>query len=132
MKRGDFTPGRSVYLFELRNFDRNGTIENRIKEVKIKSVGRKYVTVEFWGGMKFDMTKEFRQVTDYSPMYALYLTKDDIYKAIRRADDERKLLSAFNNLRIIRQMTDEDFNTLLAIVSKYLPEYRESGAHDGN
>lgn len=132
MKKEDFAPGQTVYLFEVRNFSRNDTIESRIKEVKIKSVGRKYVTVEFWGGMKFDMTKGFRQVTDYSPMYALYLTKDDIYKAIRRADDERKLWSAFNNSRIIHRMTDEDFNTLLAIVSKYLPEYGESGAHDGN
>ena len=86
MTKDDFYVGRSVYVLQVLNCRRK-PLEERITEVKVKTVGRKYIVVDFWGEMKFDISDNFRQVTQYSPNYRLYLTKEDIYQEQRRCND---------------------------------------------
>ena len=119
MTKEDFKVGQTVYLLQILNF-RNATIEERIKEVNVLSVGRKYITVDFWGQMKFDLTNGFREVTRYSPSYKLYLSKEQIFQEFHRYSMEQAVNSAFEWTRsITRKMSQEDLQTVLDIVNKY-------------
>ena len=78
----DFHVGQTVYLYHERNHCKGSTIEERIIETKVISVGRRYLAVNYWGRMEFDMTNNFRQKTIYSPEFVLYLSKEEIYLMI--------------------------------------------------
>ena len=73
MKLSDFQKGQTVYLYGgLRKSDIG------IHETTVISVGRKYVTVKFWGEMKFDATNNFKEVTQYTPHFTIHLTREEI------------------------------------------------------
>jgi hypothetical protein len=55
-------------------------ILNRLIPTTVKSVGKKYVTVDY-GNIKFDMTDECRQVTNYSADYELFESAKDAIDA---------------------------------------------------
>lgn len=121
MKKEDFKVGQTVCLLANRyeEFDFH-VIEKRIKEVKVLTVGRKYITTDFCGGMRFDITNDFRQDTPYTPTYTLYLSKVDILKEFKRketiAEINKKI--KYDN-RLLKRMTDDDLQTILNIIRKY-------------
>lgn len=122
MQKEDFKVGQTVYLLELRftEFDYH-RIERRIREVKVLCVGRKYITVDYCGGIRFDMTNEFREVTDYSPTYSLYLSKEEIQRELKRKAtiNEINTKIIYNN-SLLRRMTDDELQTMLTIIRKYV------------
>lgn len=120
MKKEDFRVGQTVYLLRINDIRRGSTIEERIREAKVVSVGRKYITVDFCGPMKFDVTNGFREVTIYSPTYNLYLSKEQIFQELHRQSMEQTVISAFGwPSGIVRKMSQEDLQTVLDIVNKY-------------
>lgn len=120
MKKEDFRVGQTVYLLRINDIRRGSTIEERIREAKVVSVGRKYITVDFCWPMKFDVTNGFREVTIYSPTYKLYLSKEQILQELHRRSMEQTVISAFDWSRdIVKKMSQEDLQTVLDIVNKY-------------
>lgn len=121
MKKEDFKVGQTVCLLSNRysEFEFH-VIEKRIMEVKVLTVGRKYITVDYCGGMRFDITNDFRQDAPYTPTYTLYLSKVDILKEFKRketiAEIHKKI--KYDN-RLLKRMTDDDLKTILNIIRKY-------------
>lgn len=72
--------GDKVYLKPINNRARYGN--EAIEEYIIKKIGRKYF--EVWDGIyefsstKFHLENDHRQVTDYSPDWELYFSKQEI------------------------------------------------------
>ena len=122
MKKEDFKVGQTVYLLaiEYERFEYR-VIERRIKEVTVLTVGKKYITVKFGGGgMRFDMTNEFREVTDYSPTYRLYLSKGDIQREFNRKETIKEIHEKIKyGGGLLKRMTEEDIQTILTIIRKY-------------
>lgn len=79
MHKNDFKVGQTVYL-KTRKFGMCWEYEE-IEEATIKTIGRKYITVAVspWREYQFDMEENFREKTDTSPTYDLYLSRQDIY-----------------------------------------------------
>lgn len=86
MKKEDFKVGQTVYLRLTGNAARGRTGDDLIREAKVVSVGRKYITVSpgYYGEVKFDSENNFREKTNYCVDHELFLTKQDI------ADDIEK------------------------------------------
>lgn len=120
MKKEDFKPGQTVYLLPIKytKYEYH-IIEKRIIETSVLSVGRKYITVGYLS-TKFDITNEFRESTNYSIEYILFLSKEDIRKHFKRRKMEERVNLAFcfpNH--IARKMTFDELQTVLDIVNKY-------------
>lgn len=117
MTKQDFHVGQTVYLYHERNHCNGSTVEERIIEAKVISVGRRYLAVDYWGKMEFDMNNGFRQKTIYSPEFALYLSKEEIYL----------MIETWNQRRIVRDKLGEYLNLLpleglqeiMATIDKY-------------
>ena len=123
MKKEDFKVGQTVYLLEQRftEFDYR-RIQGFIKEVKVLKVGKKYITVDFYGGLRFDIANEFREVTNYSPTYRLYLSKEDIQKEFQRKETIKEIQEKIRHSSgMLNRMTEEDLQTMLNIIRKYKP-----------
>lgn len=120
MKKEDFKPGQTVYLLPVRLLKWDYLrIEKQIREAKVVAVGRKYITVGN-AGIKFDITRDFCEVTNYSIEYKLYLSKEDIKNDIERRKMEERIATAFHfPNHITRKMTFEDLKTVFDIVKKY-------------
>ena len=120
MKKEDFKPGQTVYLLPVRMMKWEYLrIEKQIRETKVVSVGRKYITVEY-ANTKFDITNDFREVTNYSIEYKLYLSKEDIKNDIKRRQMEERISTAFHfPTYVTRKMTFDELETVFNIVKKY-------------
>lgn len=121
MKKENFKPGQTVYLLPVKYMAYEyRVIEKRIRETKVVSVGRKYITVEY-AKTKFDIENEFREVTNYSIEYKLFLSKKDIENAFKRNKMEERVQTAFHfpNLAV-RKMTFDELETICNIVNKYM------------
>lgn len=115
MKLSDFQKGQTVYLYGgLRKFDIG------IHETTVISVGRKYVTVKFWGEMKFDATNNFKEVTRYSPNFTLHLTREEIEEQLERSNKMEFVEKAFRwEHRLCEKMNDDDLDKIIEIINKY-------------
>lgn len=120
MKKEDFKPGQTVYLLPVRMMKWEYLrIEKQIRETKVVTVGRKYITVEYLN-TKFDITNDFREVTNYSIEYKLYLSKEDIKNDIKRRQMEERINTAFHfPNHVARKMTFDELETVFNIVKKY-------------
>ena len=120
MKKEDFKPGQTVYLIPVRMMKWEYLrIEKQIRETKVVTAGRKYITVEY-GNIKFDITNDFREVTNYSIEYKLYLSKEDIKNDIKRRQMEERINTAFHfPNHVARKMTFDELETVFNIVKKY-------------
>lgn len=121
MRKADFKKGQTVYLLPLRfagyEYHR---IEGLIKEAKVETVGRQYLTVEYYGRpIRFDLFRDFIEVTNCSPNYRLYLSKEDIRKEIERKAEKKLICDSFKWTGILDRMSDEDVQTIVDIVHKY-------------
>lgn len=85
MKKEDFKVGQTVYLRLTGNAARGRTGDDLIREAKVVSVGRKYITVSsgYYGEVKFDL-ENFREKTNSCIDYELFLTKQDIFDDIEK------------------------------------------------
>ena len=102
MCKTDFKKGNIVYLRIIKGSDRWRYLsdddkkhpERAIKEAKVITVGKKYITVlevgKIMGEIKFDISNNFCQSSNYSAEYELYLTKQD---AINQIEAEKMLQS---------------------------------------
>ena len=79
MEKSDFKVGQTVFL-KTRSYGMCWEQE-KIEEATVKTIGRKYITVETspYREYQFDIEGDFREKTDCSPTYELYLSKQDIY-----------------------------------------------------
>lgn len=120
MKKEDFKPGQTVYLIPVRMMKWDYLrIEKQIRETKVVSVGRKYITVEY-ANIKFDIANDFREVTQYAIEYKLYLSKEDIQKDLKRRQMEERISTAFHfPNHVARKMTFDELETVFNIVKKY-------------
>lgn len=121
MNKEDFKPGQTVYLLPVRFMPYEYlVIEKRIVETKVLSVGRKYITVEYLK-VKFDIENDFREVTNHSIAYKLFLSKEDIQNDFKRRKMEERIRTAFHfpNLAV-KKMTFDEVKTIFDIVNKYL------------
>lgn len=115
MKLSDFHKGQTVYLHG--GFDRH---DFKIHETTVTSVGRKYVTVRYLGGIKFDATKDFREVTQYTPHFTLHLTREEIEEQLERSKKREKVEQAFRwENRLCEKMSDDDLDKIIEIINKY-------------
>lgn len=72
--------GDTVYLLAVGNMHsrcKDKSIEDRIREVEVTKVGRKYITTN--NDCQFDKTDDYREKTVYTPDWEIYATKQDIY-----------------------------------------------------
>ena len=120
MKKEDFKPGQTVYLLPVRFMAYEyHVIEKRILETKVESVGRKYITVHY-GKTKFDISNDFREVTNYSIDYRLFLSKEAIMEDFKRRKMEERVQTAFHfPNHVARKMTFDELETVFNIVKKY-------------
>ena len=79
MHKNDFKVGPTVSL-KTRRFGMCWESEE-IEEATIKTIGRKYITVAVspYREYQFDIEENFREKSDTSPTYVLYLSRQDIY-----------------------------------------------------
>ena len=121
MKKEDFKPGQTVYLLPVRFMAYDYLrIEKQIIETTVLSVGRKYIKVNRCGWIRFDMTNDFREVTNYSIEYKLFLSKEDIRNDFKRRKMEERISTAFHfPNHVARKMTFEELETVHGIVTKY-------------
>lgn len=88
MKKEDFTKGQLVYLYVIggsneyrRLKSRNETdvpIDKRIIPTTVVNIGKRFITVDY-ANLKFDMTDDFKEYSNYSKDYELFLDKEYIY-----------------------------------------------------
>lgn len=121
MKKEDFKPGQTVYLLPVRLMAYDYLrIEKSIIETKVVSVGRKYITVECFGKIQFYINNDFREVTNYSVDYKLFLSKEAIMDYFRRRKMEERISTAFHfPNHVARKMTFDELQTVFDIVKKY-------------
>lgn len=104
MDRSDFKKGQEVFLRIIplssasRHIDAKIS-ENMIIPVKVKTVGKKYITVENnWGNdVKFDIEDDFKECTKYSSDYELYLSKEELLREIQVEELLRQIRQVTNN-----------------------------------
>ena len=121
MKKEDFKPGQTVYLLPVKFMAYDYLrIEKRIIETTVLSVGRKYIKVDYCGGIQFDINNDFNEVTNYSITYKLYLSKEDIKNDCKRRKMEVRISTAFQFPNYVtRKMTFDELETVFNIVKKY-------------
>jgi hypothetical protein len=111
--------GDKVYLKAVNNNARYDK-EVRIEEYEIKKIGRKYFEVwednKEWTTVKFNVENK-RQVTNYSPNWKLYFSKQEILDDEEKKSIERELSDVFrysssklslDQLRRIKTIIDEN------------------------
>lgn len=81
MTRNDFMVGQTVYLKTISSLYECWKNERFITGVVTK-VGRKYITVQDgpFREYRFNIANDFRQETQYSPEYQLFLSERSVYK----------------------------------------------------
>lgn len=97
MKKEDFHKGQKVWVYLIGDAARGKeSIEERIQEWKVVSVGRKYITARPKGrtgayfNEKFEIENDFQHVYTYgSANYILYLSKEDIFQGFLKVGDKR-------------------------------------------
>ena len=121
MRKADFKKGQTVYLLPIRYVGYEyHRIEGLIKEAKVTTVGRQYLTAEYYGRpIRFDIFHDFREVNNCTPNYRLYLSKEDIRKEIKRKEEKKLIYDSFKWHGILDRMSDEDVQIILDIVRKY-------------
>lgn len=118
MTKQDFHVGQTVYLYHERNHCKGSTVEERIIETKVISVGRRYLAVDYWGRMEFDMTNNFQQKTIYSPEFALYLSKEGIYLMIETENQRHVVRDKLG--RYLNLLSLEGLQEIMATLDKYV------------
>lgn len=116
MNKTDFHKGQKVYLYSLPSARYSNT-GPCIFERQVISVGSKYITVADANShiepIKFDIHDDFRQKTDYSPSYKLYLSEQDIYDDIERKQLFQEIKERFSFRNQYKLSTLKQISALL-------------------
>lgn len=126
MGKKDFHKGQTVWIYLVGNAARGiKTLEERIQEWEVVSVGRKYITCRdkncSWREAKFDIDNDFRHVYKYGTAdYILHLSKEDILNEIHKSTLISNILdTVMYSKSKIRKMSVEDLEVINEILSKY-------------
>ena len=129
MKKEDFYKGQTVWVYLMGNAARGRkTVEERIQEWEVISVGRKYITARQKDGCrweaKFDIENDFSHVYKFgSTDYELYLSKDEIYEQVKRSQRIRYIEQFCSwERRNLHRMSDEDLRVVVEVFKKYEQE----------
>ena len=104
-KKSDFSVGQTVYLRIIPHSNEWRRIkdkdlknpENHIIEATVLKIGNKYITVSItYRQLKFDVSDNFREVSEYSGNYELYLLKEDIINDIKKENMIQKIRKSFD------------------------------------
>ena len=126
MEKNDFHKGQTVWIYLVGNAARyTKTLEERIQEWKVVSVGRKYITCRdkncSWREAKFGIDDDFRHVYKYGTAdYILYLSKEDILNEIYKNTLISNIVNTvmYNRSRI-RKMSVDDLEVINDILKRY-------------
>ena len=126
MEKKDFNKGQTVWVYLVGNAARGTKIlEERIREWKVVSVGKKYITCRdkncSWREAKFDIEDDFRHVYRYGTAdYVLYLSKEDILNEIHKSTLISNIVNTvmYNRSRI-RKMSVDDLEVINDILKRY-------------
>ena len=122
MKKEDFYKGQTVYLLPVRLMVYDYlNIEKKIVETTVLSVGRRYITVRYLcDTIHFDTYNDFREATNYSVQYKLFLSKEDIQKDFKRRKMEDQIYAAIHYPKCVaKKMTFDELQTVFDIIKKY-------------
>lgn len=126
MEKKDFHKGQTVWIYLVGNAARGTkTLEERIQEWEVVSVGRKYITCRdnncSWREAKFDIENDFRHVYDRgTENYVLYLSKEDILNEIYKSTLISNIVdTVMHNKSTIRKMSVEDLEIINEILKKH-------------
>ena len=126
MEKNDFHKGQTVWIYLVGNAARyTKTLEERIQEWKVVSVGRKYITCRdkncSWREAKFDIDDDFRHVYKYGTAdYILYLSKEDILNEIYKNTLISNIVyTVMYNRSRIRKMSVDDLEVINDILKRY-------------
>ena len=126
MEKKDFHKGQTVWIYLVGNAASGiKTLEERIQEWEVVSVGRKYITCRdkncSWREAKFDIDNDFRHVYKYGTAdYILHLSKEDISNKIHKNTLISNILdTVMYSKSKIRKMSVEDLEVINEILSKY-------------
>lgn len=133
MKLKDFMVGQTVFVKTIVHCSEPWKKE-RINEVVVSKVGKRYVTVkdditsDYGWKIQFDSFDDFKEKTEYSPTYELFLRKQDILDRWRSEYLAGKIRSKFGmyNIKDIGLRTLEEIANLLCI--PLFPTEKEGGA----
>ncbi len=126
MEKKDFHKGQTVWIYLVGNAARGTkTLEERIQEWEVVSVGRKYITCRdnncSWREAKFDIDDDFRHVYKYGTAdYILYLSKEDILNEIYKNTLISNIVNTvvYNRSRI-RKMSVDDLEVINEILKRH-------------
>lgn len=125
MKKEDFKVGQTVWIYLIGNAARDVRAEEeRIEEWEVVSVGKKYLRAKKkgwdYGDVKFDMSDNFCQRSDYLPNYELYLTKEALLKELWRRKVRKEIyMSVQYNSNVLKSLGDEELNTIHEILERH-------------
>ena len=118
MTQRDFQVGQTVFLFHIRNVE-NESVEIRIRRGTVLSVDEAYVTVDFWGQVRFDIKNCIQQDTDpYSPSMKLILSSEAIYDYLNRKSQEAVIRRNINTA--LHEMSSDEIQNLYSIIKPYI------------
>lgn len=96
---------------------------DKIKEVEVIKVGRKYVIVNVEGYFEtFDSQKNFKIYNGYGMVkFGLYLTEKDYFDELKKAELSKKIKSFFNDYsyKYYLIISLEDLESINNIIDKY-------------
>ena len=121
MKIKDFKEGQKVWVKLTGNAVRGKSIDKRIEEWVVVSVGRKYVTAgNGWRKCKFETCDGDRnclkQVTNYCVDYLLYLSKEIIEEEIEKTKLFTEIYKAFRDFGSERKFTLKQLREISKII----------------
>lgn len=126
MKKEDFYKGQTVWVYLIGNAARGReTIEERIQEWEVVTVGRKYITARPKGTcnweQKFEIQNNFQHVYDRGTAdYELHLSKEEIYEQVERAHRIQYIEQFCRwDKRNLYRMDDEDLREIVRIFERY-------------
>lgn len=115
MNKSDFHVGQTVYLkkvYRLPECWKNEYIEEGV----VTKIGRKYITVRLYNwDYQFEIDENFRQKTDYSIDFELFLTKQDVRDYWQRAFIIQTLEKIFSYSKISSRKNEISLEKLIAI-----------------
>jgi len=95
--------GDKVYLLPSGNATRyiKDSLANHIIETEIVSIGRKYVTINYGGKIKFELDNKhsggYAEHTNYCCDYYMYESKQEILDMLELKDLRKKIESCFSS-----------------------------------
>ena len=117
LKKSDFCMGQTVYLLKIWNSYDLQNLDRDIHPVTVTAIGRKYLTVDFFGPVQFDITDNFRHHSVYGPEWELHLSKEGARKSVETSEMYKIVRNVAD--KYLRDLSLEDLKEVYGIINKY-------------